>query len=387
LFGNKRFAEFWASDPRSIVGRRVSEVVSPAAYEQIGPELKRSYRGEARRFDLVVPRVEGAQHFQVDHVPDVDARGNVQGIVSISQDVTDLREAQAKAQESEQRLSRITDNIPSMVAYIDRDRRYRFNNRYYETWLGRPLAEITGQLVSDVLGAEVYAAIRNNLDRALAGERVDFDVEVKGPEGSRFVRGTYIPDVDAAGRVAGIYSSSSDVTPLKEVERQLERLAQSDTLTGLPNRHMFNDGIAAALRRSQRSGTHVALLFLDIDGFKQINDSLGHSAGDEVLREFARRLRGSVRATDLVARLAGDEFVIVLEGIHTRDECRFVARKILAAMRPAFRLGDTTRKVTTSIGIALGHGASTTADVLLKRADSALYAAKGHGRDMYEIAI
>jgi diguanylate cyclase (GGDEF)-like protein len=128
-------------------------------------------------------------------------------------------------------------------------------------------------------------------------------------------------------------------------------------------------------------------MFLDIDAFKTINDTLGHAGGDDVLREFARRLQASVRPTDLVARLAGDEFVIVLEGMHTRDECRFVARKIIAAMRPAFRAGDASLRVTTSIGIAMSHGGATTAEALLKRADSALYAAKGHGRDTFEIAI
>jgi diguanylate cyclase (GGDEF)-like protein/PAS domain S-box-containing protein len=511
LFGNRRFAEYWGSGLEGITGRRVADVVSPGAYAQIAPELARSYAGEARRFDLVVDRAEGTQYFQVDHVPDVDPRGNVQGVVTISQDVTalrqakqaliaserrmrmvadnlpaliaylsaderylfvnarslqmfglapeqlvgrtvadlltpdayaqtaphiadaragrrarfqrtvtrngreyrelvelipdqnargdvvgfyglvqdvtDLHDAQAKAEASEQRLRRITDNIPSMVAYIDRERRYRFNSRYYETWLERPLAEITGRHLHDVLGAAAYAAVRPNLDRAFAGERVDFDVEVPSASGARFVRGTYVPDFDAEGQVVGVYSSSSDVTPLKEVERQLERLAQNDTLTGLPNRHMFNDGISAALRRSQRTGTQVALLFLDVDGFKRINDTLGHAAGDDVLREFARRLTASVRSTDLVARLAGDEFVIVLEGIHTREECRFVARKIIAAMRSEFRAGDSMIRVTTSIGIALGHGASTTAEALLKRADTALYAAKGRGRDRFEMAI
>ena len=511
LFGNRRFAEYWGTNPKSIVGRRVADIVSPAAFTQIGPELARSYAGETRHFDLVVPRDGGVEHYQVDHVPDVDAAGNVHGVVTISQDVTalrhakhalvasekrmrmvadnlpaliayldadetyrfvnarcrdvfgiepkelvgrkvadllspdayaqtaphlarvrkgerarfqrtvvrngrecnelvelipdrdasgrvtgfyglvhdvtDLHAAQAKAEASEERLRRITDNIPSMVAYIDRERRYRFNSRYYETWLQRPLSEITGRPVSEVLGAKAYASIRENLDRAFAGERVDFDVEVGDNNGTRFVRGTYIPDVDASGQVVGIYSSSTDITPQKAVERELERLAQNDTLTGLPNRHMFNDGIAEALRRSQRAGTNVALLFLDIDGFKGINDTRGHAAGDDVLREFARRLQASVRATDLVARLAGDEFVIVLEGIHTRDECRFVARKILAAMRPDFRTGDATVRVTTSIGIAIGHGGATTAETLLKRADSALYAAKGQGRDRYEIAV
>jgi diguanylate cyclase (GGDEF)-like protein len=274
-----------------------------------------------------------------------------------------------------------------MVGYIDRERRYRFNNRYYETWLKRPLSEITGRRIADVLGPQAYANIAPNLERAFSGERVDFDVEVPGAAGTRFVRGSYIPDIDASGEVVGVYTSSTDITPLKEVERQLERLAQKDTLTGLPNRHAFNDGIAAALRRSQRGGTQVALLFLDVDGFKRINDTLGHAAGDDVLREFARRLSACVRATDLVARLAGDEFVIVLEGIHSREECRFVARKIIAAMRSPVSAGDTAVKVTTSIGIALGQGGTTTPEALLKRADSALYAAKGHGRDTFEIAI
>jgi diguanylate cyclase (GGDEF)-like protein/PAS domain S-box-containing protein len=387
LFGNRHFAEYWGADPADVVGRRIGEIVSPAAYDQIKPELDRSYRGESRHFDLAVERVDATQYYQVDHVPDVDANGVVQGVVTISQDVTALLQAKQALAASEQRLQQITDSIPSMVGYIDRDRRYRFNSRYYETWLGRPLSEITGQRVSDVLGRHAYATVGPNLDRAFAGERVDFDVEVERPNGPRFVRGSYIPDVDAAGEVIGVYTSSTDITPLKEVERQLERLAQRDTLTGLPNRHAFNDGIAAALRRSQRSGAQVALLFLDIDGFKRINDTLGHAAGDDVLREFARRLLASVRATDLAARLAGDEFVIVLEGIHTREECRFVARKIIAAMRSEFRAAEAQVKVTTSIGIALGQGGATTPEALLKRADSALYAAKGHGRDRFEIAI
>jgi diguanylate cyclase (GGDEF)-like protein/PAS domain S-box-containing protein len=511
LFGNRRFAQFWGHEPGDVVGRSLAEVVSPRAYAQIKPELDASYAGETRHFDLVVDRADGTQYYQVDHVPDVDATGAVQGVVTISQDVTalrrvqqalaesekrmrmiadnlppliaylsaderyqfvnarceqmfgfspsqmigrsvqeilspegyaqskphldrvrrglrarfqrsvvrygrtchelvelipdqdasgnvqgfyalvqdisDLRTAQEKAEESEQRLRSITDSIPAMVGYIDRERRYRFNNRYYETWLKRPLAEITGRPVEDVLGPAAYANVAPNLDRAFQGERVDFDVEVPGPAGTRFVRGSYIPHVDEAGDVIGVYASSTDITPLKEVERQLERLAQKDSLTGLPNRHAYNDGIAAALRRSQRSGTQVALLFLDVDGFKKINDTLGHAAGDDVLREFARRLASSVRSTDLVARLAGDEFVIVLEGIHTREECRFVARKIIAAMRAPVTAGDTTVKVTTSIGIALGQGGATTPEALLKRADSALYAAKGHGRDTYEIAI
>ncbi|HEX8739441.1 MAG TPA: diguanylate cyclase [Casimicrobiaceae bacterium] len=296
-------------------------------------------------------------------------------------------EALARAEASEERLRRITDNIPLMVGYIDRERRYRFNSRYYETWFGRPLAEITGHTVAEVLGPDVYARVGPNLERAFAGERVDYDVEVPGPDGARHVRGSYIPDRGPDGEVIGVFTSSGDVTRIRETERELERLAQFDALTGLANRHRFNDGIAAALQRSQRSGQPVALLFLDIDGFKTINDTLGHAAGDDVLLEFAHRLLQAVRSTDLVARLAGDEFVIVLEGVHGREEARFIARKIIASMRREFRAGDTMVRVTTSIGIALGTGGETTSEGLLKRADSALYAAKREGRDRFEIAI
>jgi diguanylate cyclase (GGDEF)-like protein len=136
----------------------------------------------------------------------------------------------------------------------------------------------------------------------------------------------------------------------------------------------------------QRSGLAVGLLFLDIDGFKGIHDTRGHAAGDEVLREFARRLSATVRETDTVARLAGDEFVVLVEGVHRRDECLFIARKIIAAMRRPFRVGDDDLPVTTSIGIALADDPALSAEALLQRADAALYSAKAQGRDRYEMA-
>jgi diguanylate cyclase (GGDEF)-like protein/PAS domain S-box-containing protein len=357
-------------------------------YAQTAPHLAQVLNGNRARFQRTLMRNGRRWSELVELIPDVDARGNVVGFYGLVQDVTDLRDAHAKAEASEQRLRSITDNIPSMIAYIDRSRHYRFNSAYYESWIGRPLAQITGSHLRDVMGSDAYAEVRPNLDRAFGGERVDFDVEVRQPAGeSRFVRGTYTPDFDADGQVIGVYSSSTDVTSIKKVERQLEHLAQHDTLTGLPNRHTFNDAIATALARARRTGTQVALLFLDVDGFKRINDTLGHAAGDDVLREFAQRLSGAVRRTDLVARLAGDEFVVILEGIHAREECRFVARKIIAAIRAPFHAGDSAISVTTSIGIALGDGETSTAESLLKRADSALYAAKGNGRDTFEIAI
>ncbi|HMA31029.1 MAG TPA: diguanylate cyclase, partial [Casimicrobiaceae bacterium] len=387
IFVNGRSRDLYGLPPEAVAGRHVADFLTPEAYAQTRPYMERAKAGERTRFQRTIMREGRECHELVEYIPDRDAQGKVVGIYALVQDVTDLREAQAKVEESARRLRGITDNIPLLIGYIDTERRYRFNSRYYEAWLGRPLSEITGRTVAEVLGPAAWASMGPKLDRAFAGERVDYDLEYTDKTGTRHVRGSYVPDVDEAGRVVGVYTSSHDVTPLKEAEHALERLAQYDALTGLPNRRRFNDGIAAALQRSRRSGIPIALLFLDIDGFKRINDTLGHAAGDEVLREFARRLTSSVRSTDLVARLAGDEFVVVLEGIHGREECRFVARKIIAATRGEFLAGGKPLKVTTSIGIALGQGSSMTAEALLKRADSALYAAKRQGRDRYEIAI
>jgi diguanylate cyclase (GGDEF)-like protein len=130
----------------------------------------------------------------------------------------------------------------------------------------------------------------------------------------------------------------------------------------------------------------MAVIFLDIDHFKMINDQLGHRGGDDVLAEFAKRLKHCVRETDTVARLAGDEFVIVLEGLHAADEPKLVAEKIIDAMEREFVTSGTSRKVTTSIGIALRRGTETDPAALLHRADEALYRAKAAGRNTFRVS-
>jgi len=317
----------------------------------------------------------------------VASDGDVSGFFALIHDVTDLHDAQARVEASEQRLRSITENIPALICYIDRDRRYRFNSRYYEEWLGQPLSAITGRTVLEVIGAATYAVDGPHIERAFGGERVDFEVEHRDERGVRYVRGSYVPDVDANGEVVGIYGATTDVTSLKAVEKQLERLAQFDALTGLPNRNQFNVRIADALARIARSGLAVGLLFIDIDGFKRVNDSRGHAAGDALLREFGARLAAAVRETDTVARLAGDEFVVILDGVHRREECQFIARKIVATMRRPMRIDGGEIVVTTSIGVAMTSDSATTPEQLLQKADAALYVAKAQGRDRYEVAV
>lgn len=171
---------------------------------------------------------------------------------------------------------------------------------------------------------------------------------------------------------------------LEASRKELEHLARADTLTGLPNRRQFNERLALALRRLERHGGPVALMYLDVDRFKQINDAFGHAAGDQVLRSFAQRLSGCVRSTDLVARLGGDEFVVLVEDASLPHAAEAIAKKLLVEMRHRIDAVTVSLAVTTSIGIAYSS-TPTDADTLLATADKALYAAKEAGRNTYRM--
>lgn len=171
----------------------------------------------------------------------------------------------------------------------------------------------------------------------------------------------------------------------RDAEERLVRLTRTDPLTGIPNRRMFAEVFDAALARTGRNGQQLALAYLDIDRFKHINDTYGHGVGDLVLVEFARRLREAVRSTDTVARLAGDEFVVVFENLVGDVEAAMLAKKILANIRSAFIVGELALTITASIGIALDVDGSASVKDLMDASDQALYDAKSAGRDGYAV--
>jgi diguanylate cyclase (GGDEF)-like protein len=189
-----------------------------------------------------------------------------------------------------------------------------------------------------------------------------------------------------------LIGTNADVTERKRAEAelaesraQLERAAQYDGLTGLPNRNLLGDRLEQALARARRNRQLISLFYLDLDHFKEINDALGHAAGDALLKAFAERLNACVRETDTVARLGGDEFVILLEDVREDADARAVADKIIDAMRREFHIDAKARRATTSIGIAFTRG-DTDAEDLMKQADAALYEAKRTGRNKYHVS-
>lgn len=296
----------------------------------------------------------------------------------------DLQATRERLASSEERMRTVTDHVPALVAYIDANQRYTFRNGAFMRYEGVDAAAMIGKTLREVHGDADYELVADEIALALSGQPVVF-------ERARVVHGVthhwkhvYTPDI-VDGRVAGLYAIVTDLTERKLIEHGLQSLARVDALTGLPNRHQLYEQLQIAIARCRRASTKVVCLYLDIDHFKIVNDTLGHGAGDELLRQFAARLQACVRQTDLVARIAGDEFVIVSEGVESVAAASVVATKIIDAMTVPFMIEGAEREVTTSIGAVVSTGRDETPDSLLKRADGLLYQAKRRGKNQFQI--
>ncbi|MGI9027087.1 MAG: diguanylate cyclase domain-containing protein [Burkholderiaceae bacterium] len=370
-----------------MIGKTVREVRGDEVYLTVAHQLQKALAGEANSVEISGNADGGVFHFRVDYVPDRDALGNVRGLYAFTHDVTERKIAELQLAESEKRLVTITENLPAMICYVDATGRFRFANRGFEKWFLRPMNEIVGRTFAELMPTELAAQYGAQFGRGLKGETGEYELEIPiAGKRNRWLRSTFVPDVDEeTGVVKGVYGMIHNVTAAKEAEQRLTRLAQFDTLTGIPNRHQFNEKLNRALLAAERDDTPLALMFLDIDHFKQINDRYGHGGGDALLKEFAQRLAECMRPTDAVARLAGDEFVVLLEGLHSEDEPQFIARKIIAAVQKPFMIEGHHMRVTTSIGIAM-RVFEIEVSMLMKRADEALYEAKRAGRNTFRLA-
>ncbi|MGA7986359.1 MAG: GGDEF domain-containing protein [Burkholderiales bacterium] len=283
------------------------------------------------------------------------------------------------------RLRLVIDHVPALIAYVDASETYRFANRAYEALFGLAPEQVIGRTMRDVLGAK-YVEAKPHIDRALSGLRTMHDRTVTANQRSHYLHNIYVPHQDDAGRVAGLFILAVDISDRKVLEQELAHKAHHDPLTGLPNRDLFEDGLERALEGALRNGTRLALIYMDIDNFKGINDSLGHQAGDEVLKAFAVRIRRCVRSSDLVSRVGGDEFVVLLENLARDNDACEVVRKLVAYMREPVMVGDRAVPATTSAGLAIAASGKTGAAELLRRADDAMYQAKSGGRNRFHLA-
>jgi diguanylate cyclase (GGDEF)-like protein/PAS domain S-box-containing protein len=243
----------------------------------------------------------------------------------------------------------------------------------------------TVKALLDTVPPDDAAAITHASLETAKGARSSYAVEhrVRHSDGAwRWIlsRGRVAERDPATGRAVRMIGTNIDITERKKIEESLQREVQYDALTGVGNRTLLEDRLSNAAARTRRSGGRVAVLYLDIDGFKGVNDRLGHGAGDTLLKGFVAQVRGCVREADTVARMGGDEFVVFLENLKDERDATVVADKILAAARAPIAIDEGQVSVTTSIGIAVGEG-EWNAEEILRRADKALYEAKAAGRD------
>ena len=285
---------------------------------------------------------------------------------------------------SKEELQAITDNVPVHIARLDAQERYTFANATLVRAIGLDRSQIIGRDIREIRAPDVYAQLAPYIHRALSGEPQSLEFHIQTSGRRIDYRSLFVPDVAADGTVCGFYSIAMDVSALKQAERELEALARTDALTGLANRRQLEEALAASVARAQRNGQALMMLVLDIDHFKDINDTHGHSVGDAVIREFAARLRECVYEVDLAARLGGDEFVVLIEYTPQAEVGEAVAQRIGECLRTPIAVGDASLVVSSSIGIGI-HFPVRSGERLVELADEALYAAKAAGRATWRI--
>ena len=312
--------------------------------------------------------------------------GKVLGYSGTVDDITTRIKSEQALAASEQRLRTLADALPALVACVDADLRIVFCNRACaKAWSGGSDA-LLGLALEQVLSVSEYAQILPRLQRALAGEIVTFEREVGDGDGYRCEESTCLPQLDGGRNVIGAYLMVQDITVRKLEQHRLRQAALHDSLTGLLNREGFQSKLESAVERSRSRQSLIAVMYLDLDHFKSVNDTHGHHIGDLLLQAFAGRLSQALRATDTVARLGGDEFTVVMENLSRSEDAELIASKIVQTVQTPFVLEGINVAVGVSVGIAFGHAGTIDAETLLRRADAMLYDAKQDGRNAYRTA-
>jgi len=306
----------------------------------------------------------------------------VRGVVVTTRDVTERRRVEAALREREQRFRRSFEDAAIGMALVGTDGRFLRTNRSLCEILSYPEEELLGKTFQDITHPDDLDADLDHLHRMLAGEMRTYQTEKRylHQEGHviwGLLNVTLVRDEE--GEPLYFVSQIQDITERKAMEERLNHEALHDSLTDLPNRRLFMDRLGQALRRTRRRHNRVAVLFMDLDGFKVVNDSLGHEVGDLLLTVVAQRLGRCLRPEDTLARFGGDEFTVLIEALDDPAQAVQVAERITEELRRPFIMEGRELYVAGSIGISLGDARTHDPDALLREADTAMYRAKGEG--------
>ena len=383
---NEAWLNLTGRNAYEVIGRSTLELgvwVHPEERSVIVAELNQNGRIQNREFAFMT--TAGERPFLMS--AELITHGEDKCIVLVAQDISELKAALATLEEQRNFLDSILESEPECVKVVSCDGQLQQMNK-----AGLAMLEVGTFVEAQRIGLMNFLPPEYRSDFAgfhrqvCAGSGGVFEFPIVGSKGTRRWLETHAaPLRDAAGEIVALLGVTRDITERKQSEEVIWRQANFDLLTGLPNRFMFYDRLEQEIKKAHRHRNALALFFIDLDRFKEVNDSLGHPAGDEVLVEVANRIQGCVRESDTVARVGGDEFTVLLPQEHASPHIENVAKDILLRLSQPFFSdhGRVPAYLSASIGISFYPADASDADEILKNADQAMYVAKREGRNRY----
>lgn len=304
-------------------------------------------------------------------------------------DITDLHGLQARLHEREQLLRKIIETEPECVKLLDPDGNIlEINPAGLVMLQSDDPGDVIGRPVERFVAPEYQSRLRAATQRVASGEPAILEMEIVGLKGRRRrVEQHAAPLYGHDGRIRSILAVVRDISERADAESQVHYLAHYDLLTGLPNRALFRDRLLQAMAQAKRSDTLIAVMFLDIDDFKDVNDTLGHAVGDQLLKEIAQRIRSCMREYDTVARFGGDEFGIIQTDVQTVEAAADLAERVLGMLGEPFHIEGHEIHSGASVGMTIYPFDDAQADALLRNADMAMYKAKREGRNRFQFYV
>ncbi len=380
LFFSKRREEWIGKRPHDLLRAEVATAAEIEDREVIAT-------GRTLVTQDVVKDGRGMERHVVRHISQfTDAGGRPAGVIGVLTDITDFKQVAKALEASEGRFQALTESAMDIVTVLDADGVIRYQSPSVKHLLGYAPEVMIGRSQFDLVHRDDAEALRDAFHELLSRGQMERAIEFRVVRSNGEWR-----TLEAIGKncldvpeVRGIIVNTRDITDRKNIEKRIQHLAFHDALTGLPNRSLMQDRVSQAIGRAERSSKRFAVMFIDIDNFKNINDTLGHDVGDELLRQVAARLIDSVRTHDTIARQGGDEFIVLLDELEGHQGATRVAHKILDALRLPFQVGGADQHVSGSIGIALYPDDGRDPPTLLKNADTAMFHGKALGKNTYQ---
>lgn len=387
LYVNPRFAEIFGYPQSELCGPiGPKDLVAPEDWDRVAAGIAARLSGKSRtgHYQFLGMKKDGTRFNAEIFGMGTHIEGKP-AIVGMLIDVTARTNAERRLSDQLHFVEQLIDTIPGPISYKDEQGRYLGCNTAFEEMVGKTREQLLGRTVHSA----TYRAVADKLQAA--DQRLIENPGIEISEGR-------IPHIDgtvrdmmlykatfnnADGAVGGLVTVMLDISERKRMEQRVWHEANYDALTGLPNRRLFRDRLSEEIKRSRRSGRSLALLLIDLDRFKEVNDTLGHDAGDKLLIEAAKRISSCLRESDNVARPGGDEFMVILPEITDPTRIGQVAQNVIEALLRPFQLNSHPAYVSASIGVALFPDDAGDMDTLLSYADQAMYAAKEQGRSCF----